>query len=1079
MPSSVRDFWSTLVRLRLVDAPMAEQMARQLDAAGADDPVKVAKSLMAQKWLTKFQAKRLLADRGDELVQGNFLVLDRAETAPLRRWFRARPFDSPTEYFIYPCSAAADSRSPIDFAWLQPHTVVYAAGLQTIHVVETAAANPAIGSPWRGLVVSELPLGKSLTDWLALMGPIGFASAVALGEVVGGALAAMHAAGLFHGGLRPGRVWIADDSSVYLLRTASGPPIFPGAAVQPPYDWFDDDGQAAAFSAPEWLAGQSHADARSDVYSLGALIYHVATGRTVTPGELPGDVAAAVAAGASGDPLLRVLGATLAASADQRFQDVPSFLQALAAVQSMLASQPTVQQPVVEPAVVQQPIVEQAVVEPQVVEQKAATQSEMPAAAAPPVVTEQPLSKPRPEAAAVKKADKPSQADKPKPTVTSAAAPTSAPTKKAEKALAASNSQSSAKTPAVETPAVEKPAFEKAAVVKPDPVAAQPVQTAVNADKAAQPAVEPQEPAKTKAAPAKSAAEAEPPQRRVRKRNRRNQRGPIIIGSSAVAVLLLLVAIVMRSTGDNTPAERPRPTPRPVAVVNPTPAQNNAATTGQATSPASSAGGFELVRDDKTLWAPPWPADSAAPPLDLIVPGAQAIISLRPKSMLREGAEADWLGWLGQDLEPTLKQLSQRTGVEPRDIERLTIGLVAGVDGEPTGSIAVWLSQPTDLKTLRQKWGVSASKTQTGETIFAGDEPDSDAYFVPGEAITDATTVSSFAVGALDTIRLVAEVGGGAIPLSRPLQTAWDQTSDTADVVALVVPNFLFADGRKMLQRFAPRSVEPLKSLLIPNVSAAVLTIDTRQNWYGEVKLLPGGGTTAAGLAREIQDRAAGLPALAESFLVDSDISPSWRAMAIRLPQFLRAINDQSRYGVSATLATGNFYLPAAAAPQVTLASLLALSTTPQTAAVVAAAPAPTSLTVEQMLDTNLSISFEQESLEFAVAMIGDEFSTGLPEGTPRPKITIIGGDLEKSGITQNQQVRDFKMRDVPLREALTRLVAGANPDKTVTAMTEEKQSLVWVVDPASTDQSPSLLITTRPQAAVKGYKLPKEFVGQ
>lgn len=1079
MPSSVRDFWSTLVRLRLVDAPMAEQMARQLDAAGADDPVKVAKSLMAQKWLTKFQAKRLLADRGDELVQGNFLVLDRAETAPLRRWFRARPFDSPTEYFIYPCSAAADSRSPIDFAWLQPHTVVYAAGLQTIHVVETAAANPAIGSPWRGLVVSELPLGKSLTDWLALMGPIGFASAVALGEVVGGALAAMHAAGLFHGGLRPGRVWIADDSSVYLLRTASGPPIFPGAAVQPPYDWFDDDGQAAAFSAPEWLAGQSHADARSDVYSLGALIYHVATGRTVTPGELPGDVAAAVAAGASGDPLLRVLGATLAASADQRFQDVPSFLQALAAVQSMLASQPTVQQPVVEPAVVQQPIVEQAVVEPQVVEQKAATQSEMPAAAAPPVVTEQPLSKPRPEAAAVKKADKPSQADKPKPTVTSAAAPTSAPTKKAEKAVAASNSQSSAKTPAVETPAVEKPAFEKAAVVKPDPVAAQPVQTAVNADKAAQPAVEPQEPAKTKAAPAKSAAEAEPPQRRVRKRNRRNQRGPIIIGSSAVAVLLLLVAIVMRSTGDNTPAERPRPTPRPVAVVNPTPAQNNAATTGQATSPASSAGGFELVRDDKTLWAPPWPADSAAPPLDLIVPGAQAIISLRPKSMLREGAEADWLGWLGQDLEPTLKQLSQRTGVEPRDIERLTIGLVAGVDGEPTGSIAVWLSQPTDLKTLRQKWGVSASKTQTGETIFAGDEPDSDAYFVPGEAITDATTVSSFAVGALDTIRLVAEVGGGAIPLSRPLQTAWDQTSDTADVVALVVPNFLFADGRKMLQRFAPRSVEPLKSLLIPNVSAAVLTIDTRQNWYGEVKLLPGGGTTAAGLAREIQDRAAGLPALAESFLVDSDISPSWRAMAIRLPQFLRAINDQSRYGVSATLATGNFYLPAAAAPQVTLASLLALSTTPQTAAVVAAAPAPTSLTVEQMLDTNLSISFEQESLEFAVAMIGDEFSTGLPEGTPRPKITIIGGDLEKSGITQNQQVRDFKMRDVPLREALTRLVAGANPDKTVTAMTEEKQSLVWVVDPASTDQSPSLLITTRPQAAVKGYKLPKEFVGQ
>ncbi len=1066
MPSSVRDFWSTLVRLRLVDAATAQQMARQLNAAGTDDPVNVAKSLIAQRWLTKFQAKRLLADRGDELVQGNFLVLDRAETTPLSRWFRARPFDSPTEYFIYPCSAAADSRSPIDFAWLQPHSMVYAAGLQSIHVVETAAANPAIGSPWRGVVVSELPLGKSLADWLASMGSIGFASAVALGEVVGGALAVMHAAGLFHGGLRPGRVWIADDSSVYLLRTASGPPIFPGDAVQPPYDWFDDDGQAAAFSAPEWLAGQSHADTRSDVYSLGALIYHVATGRSVTPGELPAEVAGAVSAGASGDPLLRVLGATLAASPDQRFQDVPSFLQALSAVQSMMASQPVVEQPVVE--------------------QTLAAEPALLAVVAPPIEVE---------------AEKPAAIATATPTVTP---------KKTEKPVSASPSQSPVKQPVVE----------KSAATKPAPVTAMAVQTALPSANAVPPVSESQEPAKTKvsvaatvpvkttaattavatapanavvtvekpdaaaspksdAASAKSAAGAEPPPRRVRKRNRRNQRGPIIIGSSAVAVLLLLVAIVIRSTGDNTPPERPRPTPRPVAVVTPPPSQNNAATTGQSTTSASSAGGFELVRDDKTLWAPPWPADSVAPPLDLIVPGAQTIVSLRPKSMLREGAEADWLAWFGQDLEPTLQQLSQRTGVQPRDIERLTIGLVAGIDGEPTGSIAVWLSQPTDLKTLRQKWGASASKTQTGETIFAGDEPDSDAYFVPGEAITDATTVSSFVVGSLDTIRLVAEGGGGAIPLPRPLQTAWDQTSDSADIVAMVVPNFLFADGRKMLQRFAPRSIDPLKSLLIPNVSAAVLTIDTRQNWYGEVKLLPGGGTTAAGLAREIQNRVTGLPALAESFLVDSDISPTWRAMAIRLPQFLRAIDDQSRYGVSATLATGNFYLPAAAAPQVTLASLLAMSTTPQIAAVVATTPTATTLTVEQMLDRNLSISFEQESLEFAVAMIGDEFSTGLPEGTPRPKITIIGGDLEKSGITQNQQVRDFKMSDAPLREALTRLVAGANPDKTVTAMTEEKQSLVWVVDPASTDQSPSLLITTRPQAAVKGYKLPREFVGQ
>jgi len=1038
MPSSVRDFWSTLVRLRIVDASAAEQFARQLSASGADDPVKVAKSLIAQQRLTKFQAKRLLADRGDELVQGDFLVLDRAETEPLSRWFRARRFDSPAEVFLYPCSAAADSRSPVDLAWLQPHTMVLAAGLQPIRVAETAAATPAAGLPWRGLVVSELPPGNSLAQWSQASGSIGFANAIALGEVVGGALAAMHAAGLFHGGLRPGRVWIADDSSVYLLRTASGPPIFPGAVVQPTYDWFDDDGQSPAFSAPEWLAGQSHADSRSDVYSLAALIYHVATGQSITPGQLPTDIATAVAMGAGGDPMLRVLGAALALNPHERFQDVPSFLHALAAVQAMVAT----------PTVVANPFADQppAIAEPAAVPPSSEAEGVQTVESSVPAVSVTPT--PKQEA---------KRAEQAKPAIVQPAPLKTAQTKveSGKPAGEISPRDSVAKTESTVKPLPAKADESPAVIEPPIPVDAS----------------EPKPDAATRGRPA---APQSPP-RRLRKRNRRNRRGPIIIGSSAVAVLLLLVAIVMRSSGDSAAPEKPRPMPRPT----PRPVAPIATTTPPTSAGQTAAGGFELVRDEKTLWVPPWPADSVAPPLEMVIPGAQAIISIRPKSLLRDGAEADWLAWLGQDLEPALGQLSQRAGVEPKGIDRLVIGMVAGADGEPTASIAVWLAQPTDLKTLRQKWGVSASKTPTGETLFAGDEPDSDAYFIAGDAITDATIVSSFAVGSLATIRLIAEGGGGAIPLSRPLQTAWDQTSESADLVAMVVPNFLFADGRKMLQRFAPRSIEPLKNLLIPNVTAAVLTIDTRENWYGEVKLLPGGGTTAAGLARTIQDRTAELPALAESFLVDSDISPSWRAMAIRLPQYLRAVNDQSRYGVSATLATANFYLPAAAAPQVTLASLLAMATSPQSVAVVASTTAPTTLTIEQMLDMHLSISFEQESLEFAVAMIGDEFSTGLPEGTPRPKITIIGGDLEKSGITQNQQVRDFKMSDVPLRHALTRLVAGANPDKTVTKMTEEKQSLVWVVAPASNDQNPALLITTRPQAAAKGYQLPQEFIAE
>jgi hypothetical protein len=591
-------------------------------------------------------------------------------------------------------------------------------------------------------------------------------------------------------------------------------------------------------------------------------------------------------------------------------------------------------------------------------------------------------------------------------------------------------------------------------------------------------------PSAVKPAQEKTAAEdavAEKP-KRLRKRTKRNRRGPILIGSSAVAILLLLVAILLRP-GDEAPQPKPRPTPRPTA---PQVAQSTAPSTSSAspssTAPASSTGqsGYELVSDQRVLWAPPWPADSAAPPLDLVVPGAQAIVSVRPRSMLQNRSGADWVGWFGQEISPSLETLAKRAGVAADQIDRVVIGLVPGVDGVPDATLAVWLAEPTELKSLRSKWGVTASRTPDGVTLFTGDEPDSDAYFVAGESVTDSTLVSSFAVGKLELVRMIAEGGGGPILMPPPLRSAWDQTSAQADLIAMVIPNFLFADGRSLLQRFAPRAIDPLKRLLIPEVSAVVITVDTQEHWYGELRLVPGGGATPPGLAKTVQDRVAELPGSAETFAIESNVDPSWRAIAIRLPQYLRAIQDQTRYGVSGNLPTANFYLPAAAAPQVTLASLLALSTAPQSPVeAVAAPPAAGPMSIGQMLETEMSISFEQESLEFAVSMIGDEFAGALGEGATRPKITIIGGDLEKSGITQNQQIRDFKMRDVPLREVLTRMVAGANPDKTATSTADPKQSLVWVVDPASTDQAPALLITTRPQADAKGYELPKEFVAQ
>ena len=187
-------------------------------------------------------------------------------------------------------------------------------------------------------------------------------------------------------------------------------------------------------------------------------------------------------------------------------------------------------------------------------------------------------------------------------------------------------------------------------------------------------------------------------------------------------------------------------------------------------------------------------------------------------------------------------------------------------------------------------------------------------------------------------------------------------------------------------------------------------------------------------------------------------------------------VAQRVRYGVSDDMAVANVYVPAQAVPQVTLATVLALNT-PEGGAVAAGAPkVAKTLTVEEMLNRKMSVTFDQESLEFAVDNIVTAFERDLPSGSKMPKIRIIGGDLQLMGITQNQQVRDFKQANVPLRQVLTELVRRANPDKTATGANDEKQALIWVVvDDAAKEGVKEILITTRESAAGK-YELPTEF---
>ncbi|HWC86404.1 MAG TPA: protein kinase [Solirubrobacteraceae bacterium] len=128
-------------------------------------------------------------------------------------------------------------------------------------------------------IVMELVAGRSLEAILREQGPLDPEHAVRIATRVAEALAAAHAAGVVHRDIKPANVMVADDGSVKVLdfgiaRAAGTSTLTQGSSVI----------GTAAYMSPEQAVGEA-ADERSDIYSLGCVLYALLTGHPPFTGE--------------------------------------------------------------------------------------------------------------------------------------------------------------------------------------------------------------------------------------------------------------------------------------------------------------------------------------------------------------------------------------------------------------------------------------------------------------------------------------------------------------------------------------------------------------------------------------------------------------------------------------------------------------------------------------------------------------------------------------------------------------------------------------------------------------------------
>ena len=146
-------------------------------------------------------------------------------------------------------------------------------------------------------IVTEFIEGESLRRLIA-KGTVPAATLVEIAAQLAAGLRAAHASGIVHRDLKPENIMLTPDMQVKILdfglakRTAQRPDGVPGAQTEP----LTAPGLmlgTLGYLSPEQVRGEA-VDARSDIFSLGAVLFELAAGKRPFSGSKPIDVLSAI-----------------------------------------------------------------------------------------------------------------------------------------------------------------------------------------------------------------------------------------------------------------------------------------------------------------------------------------------------------------------------------------------------------------------------------------------------------------------------------------------------------------------------------------------------------------------------------------------------------------------------------------------------------------------------------------------------------------------------------------------------------------------------------------------------------------
>ena len=479
----------------------------------------------------------------------------------------------------------------------------------------------------------------------------------------------------------------------------------------------------------------------------------------------------------------------------------------------------------------------------------------------------------------------------------------------------------------------------------------------------------------------------------------------------------------------------------------------------------------EIVEDDASyLWEAP--TTNKAIEFRYVPPTTEILIHARPHELTQAESGSRLLTGISNTFAGPMETFRSSVGVQLQQMATLTLALYPGDSGNYKAIYGVSVTDAVSIEDLKSAWGdVVEVRTKDGKKIFATE----DTAFLITSAESDTNV--SFVAGEPKLVQEMAMQDGRSL-LTRPLQRLADRTDRERHFSFIGSPKSLTDSyGRKLWGDLSNTIVPRLKIFFPDSIQAMGLFLHVDSGEYLEFQFEHSADVSAEELKQQLESKVRIAVNDVGTFASTLPKLDYWDKVRQRMLPMTALLSRDLRWDVEFENVIANTWLPPDAAQNLIAASELTLAFANSVAPSEIADAKQTPKTIEELLASKRSLNIANPpDLNILLTEMANDVNDDFPGMPFQFKITLMGNDLQKEGITQNQRPGPLAFDDMALADILTEIMTSANPDKDITGPADANCKLVWIIVNDEDTENKSVAVTTRAAAASRGDDLPAAF---